>query len=525
MAEHDAIRRVETLNLAILARHGTRGIDRARRRLEAVVADGVRAALGSVQLPEGPGVWLIDRMDLDFAVDPGMATAAIQRTVERVALRSLIAALQPGRSGLLYLPRYSAYVARFLVHLAHGEAWSRWEYERFAGLRALPTADALRTVLAGEPEEGAAALAGMAESDAAAIATALTSAGARRVLAAMSAHDAGLQPGVVLDLWRRWRARGGSAIRTYDLAHAALIILPAMLRLADGALTGSVTAASWLAAALDRAMPADGEPDGEAEIESWLAQARYSLAQVEGSGPMLARMLASWPRETVAAEVAAGAAPSIGTAGIDTPLAGLALLLPLIDEAAAALPADSQNEPAIVRLVLLMKCGGPALGLAAARDPVMRDLFGVPPAVRPKRAAAWLAGMPHECARAIAATARGLACRNGRSAILRPGDRRDLCFAPGLGGGTVGDRAMTLLAGAVMRAFARRLPGFGRSSARFLVANFLAGGGRIEATEDGVSVALRRPPLAVILAMTGFRQFQCRASWLAGRPLSIRMTS
>ena len=128
MAERDDIRRVERLNLAILARHGTRGLNQARRRLESLVADGARAALGSAQVPEGPGVWVIDRLELDIAIDPAMATAAIRRTVEGAALRSLVAALQPGRSGTLYLPRYSAYLARFLTHLAEGEAWSRWEY-------------------------------------------------------------------------------------------------------------------------------------------------------------------------------------------------------------------------------------------------------------------------------------------------------------------------------------------------------------------------------------------------------------
>ena len=376
--------------------------------------------------------------------------------------------------------------------------------------------------------EGAAALAGMAHGDVAAVVAALTPASARRVLAAMAAHAGGVQPGAALDVWRRWRTHGGSVVRAHDLAHAALIILPAMLRLGDGALTGAAVGASWLAVALDRTMPLDQEANGAAEAEAWVARARRLLAQVAGDGPMLARMLASLPRATMIEALASAAAPARASfAGADTSLAGLILVLPLIDEAAKALCADSvdEDEAPLARLVLLMKCGGPVFGLAAARDPAMRDLFDLPPAIRPMRAASWLAGVPHDRARAIAAIARGLARRMGPSAILRPGDRRDLSFAPDLGGGTAGERAMTLLAGAVLRSFARRLPGFGRSSARFLVTNFLAGGGRIDVAEDGICAVLRRPSLAVILAMTGFRQFQYCPSWRTGRPLTIRMTS
>jgi hypothetical protein len=126
-------------------------------------------------------------------------------------------------------------------------------------------------------------------------------------------------------------------------------------------------------------------------------------------------------------------------------------------------------------------------------------------------------------ARAVGAVACRLARRSGPCAILRPGDRDDLSFAPELSGGSPGERAFTLLAGAVLRGFARRLPGFGRSSARHLAVNFLSGGGRIESNDKTIVVILGRPPLSVILNMTALARSCHDVPWLGGRQLVFRL--
>jgi hypothetical protein len=213
-----------------------------------------------------------------------------------------------------------------------------------------------------------------------------------------------------------------------------------------------------------------------------------------------------------------------GEDAADTRCAGLALLLPLVHAAVSRLSLEQEDGTALARLVLLMKCGGAVLGSAAARDPAVRDLYGLPPAVRPVAAARWLRSLPAAAAAEIARQARDLAAQAGRSAILRPGERAALTFAPELAGGCPGERAFVLLAGAVLRTFARRLPGFGRSSAGYLVASFLAAGGRVEATEAAITVSLRRPPLGVVLAMTGLARGRHQLPWL-GRPLHLRIAS
>ena len=55
----------------------------------------------------------------------------------------------------------------------------------------------------------------------------------------------------------------------------------------------------------------------------------------------------------------------------------------------------------------------------------------------------------------------------------------------------------------VLARFARRLPGFGNSSAGYLRCNFLAGRARVTFLPDMIEVSVGRPPLDLVLAMAG----------------------
>jgi hypothetical protein len=83
------------------------------------------------------------------------------------------------------------------------------------------------------------------------------------------------------------------------------------------------------------------------------------------------------------------------------------------------------------------------------------------------------------------------------------------------------DLTLSLLAHAVLRAFAWRLPGFARSSADYLYKNFLDVTATIEPEADRWLVRLTRPPLQIVLTMTGAAQDSYRICWLNERRVQL----
>jgi len=77
------------------------------------------------------------------------------------------------------------------------------------------------------------------------------------------------------------------------------------------------------------------------------------------------------------------------------------------------------------------------------------------------------------------------------------------------------DLALRVAAQNVLRLFAARLPGFAHSSLPYLHSNFLSFGATMEAEDSGRSVVrISRPPLHLILHMTGMIRATYRLSWL-----------
>lgn len=78
----------------------------------------------------------------------------------------------------------------------------------------------------------------------------------------------------------------------------------------------------------------------------------------------------------------------------------------------------------------------------------------------------------------------------------------------------------------VMNTFARRLPGFDRSSREFLRQNFLDVKGAIETDSSSEILAtLQRPPLYLILSVAGLDGDRFSLPWLAGTVLQFEFTS
>ena len=83
------------------------------------------------------------------------------------------------------------------------------------------------------------------------------------------------------------------------------------------------------------------------------------------------------------------------------------------------------------------------------------------------------------------------------------------------------DLALSLLAQQVLRRFAARLPGFARSSLPYLFANFLDFAATVEEEETRRVVRTSRPPLNMILSMTGICRSSYQLTWLDARPVAL----
>jgi hypothetical protein len=82
-------------------------------------------------------------------------------------------------------------------------------------------------------------------------------------------------------------------------------------------------------------------------------------------------------------------------------------------------------------------------------------------------------------------------------------------------------RALTIAAQQLLRGFAWRLPGFAESNLPYLSRNFLAFSATIEEDDTRRIVRIGRPPLHLILNMTGMTRQTYRLSWLDERPLAL----
>jgi len=82
-------------------------------------------------------------------------------------------------------------------------------------------------------------------------------------------------------------------------------------------------------------------------------------------------------------------------------------------------------------------------------------------------------------------------------------------------------RALSIAAQQLLREFAWRLPGFAGSNLPYLARNFLAFAASIEEDDTRRIVRIGRPPLHLILNMTGMTRQTYRLSWLDERPLTL----
>jgi hypothetical protein len=527
----------------------------ARTRLDAALD----RALEDVFDPDDRSVCVIDELDVDIELD---VDASDEDALAAEWARAIAAAVRAAVSEPLDRDRVRRFaspvdhLAAFLADVADGRAWDGRHYDAFDGLRALPHDATIREALERDPETARAALAQLArEHRLERVLAALGERGAERVARALARGGSTTTAAVeaVLAAWRGAFGAGGA--RTFSAADA--------LRLAAAAETPSVDPASLAGAsralvALAIARSAGGPcEDGEIGADGGAAAAVALLAELARRDPALAERVA-------AAVTPVESQPASGTF-VGTAYAGVFLLLQCLLDLdadrvlAALLPPDVRAEPAIasLRLALLARCLGapdaaadPGVRLAAGAEteaghveddddaPARRVLLerlvhlgradgrrlALEPVVvdarrfvlvRDADRDAWLALLDAgDGDEATAERAVRLATEvfgHEPEALQRRADDGAAGELAVLGGAP---DTLLLLARAVLRELAVRLPGLDRSSTSYLRENFLVGPGMIRVDGQLLDVQLPPSPLRVVLQLAGLHGRALLVPWL-----------
>jgi hypothetical protein len=132
------------------------------------------------------------------------------------------------------------------------------------------------------------------------------------------------------------------------------------------------------------------------------------------------------------------------------------------------------------------------------RDPLWRDLHGLPGSFGAPAVAAWSASIPARAWRALP----------GQAAA--GSEAKPSALPRSLVPGRVARAALDRLAGRLLRSLAEGLPGFAGASPAFLRSNLLGSGGCALLGRQAVQVRLNRPPLDVLLGMSGLADREVR---------------
>ncbi|HVG43490.1 MAG TPA: hypothetical protein VM890_02130, partial [Longimicrobium sp.] len=392
------------------AGHPAPGILRARLdgAARTRLARSLGAALERALPSDDEGICLIRRLHVDLEVEEEWDEGRIARAWASRAAHALARLLAAGEGSpeagdLLRFPHRAAYLARFLADLAAGEAWGRWYYAAFDGLRPLPASAALRTAVLDRADDGLRALLSLGEAERARVLAALTPVDARRVLDGLSAEPTAE---TWTALWRAWEALPPHAVPADAEARTALELV---LRAGGG--RGELRAAARALVRLARLLAASASADAPAAARLLRAlrsgEGGALLAAAPADADTLAPLRESPPGwvEGVARTLASASPAPPSTAAAApvaraTPFGAVFVLLPFL----AALPLDEASEgwpaagvtpaPAALRLLLACKALGAPRAARAFWDPVVRDAMGVGPALTPAAVRAWARALP-----------------------------------------------------------------------------------------------------------------------------------
>jgi hypothetical protein len=470
------------------------------------VRDLLPAALAE-RLPDTPDdlLLLIRRVELDLSLGEGDDAQRIAtRIADALALALAIArASAPANAGAIpeafdggAMPRFTSpagHVAAFLAALAEGRGCNSWWFRGFDGLRVLPRSAAVRTVLLREPASIGAVFAALDLAARSRLANILGAADADLLLDALAA----LQPSLVAE--EDWIALAAALRRAGARAAPARAVEALMIMAAERSAdiggeiaAGARTASRWLAVAGSAPgppaprPPAPRPPAPRPPAPEAIARKRGAsrISEPERLGSLLPEAL-----RTALLASEDDSAPAAAGARLFSPLGGYALMLaPLseIDFAALSPGWHALSGAAPERGLQLFILAAAAGDRRLLGDPFWRTLLALPPRVTVAELVAWFGAAPPV----------------GPIDTVAAGRHRGVTLPPGLGTPR-GRKAVAALARSTLGRFAARLPGFASASAAFLRTNLLGAGATLWEAEGVVHVRLERPPLDVLLSITG----------------------
>jgi hypothetical protein len=549
--------------------------ERLRERLDQVLRldlpDALARGLAPLLCADDARVCFLRRLEFPLTLNAARPREQIGLAWSAALARAL--AESTGEDVVVFRDR-AEYLGCFLVDQAGNRAWRRWYYGPFAGLRPLPASAAIRTALGDEPTHGLSALLRLPAADLTDVLAALTERDAARALDHLAAELGGDPVTAFRAAVPAWRAarhqfghRGGerAALVTFVLAcrdhagHAgqALALAARALTALEALGAAAPDRLYRLLTTIGAADPAPGDasllvlracpPDLHTQVVAELTGRPLSAADPTPDGPSTAAWGGMFHL-----------LPHLGELGLDHVAAGW-----------PGLPGT--DAPALLRLLVLAACGGPDHRAAILADPLARRLTGVDPWPTAAEVRAWANARPASAGDALIAELdeRGRAHHRTSAAIRealvhvrrhgapvavlvdlddgvwrfaghpRPGhhapereapaegtDRldqvtADLDYLLPAGSAAPLDWAVAVAAQHTLRAFSRRLPGFARSSLSYLARNFLDAPAALTEDDDRRLVRIGRPPLGLVLALTGANRGAYRLSWLDDRPFLL----
>ena len=480
-----------------------------KARLHDLACDQLAEALGAAFEPyartDDTSVWLVRRLDVDVGLDAAASDGEVVGGWARQLSRSLSHKLDPQDPDVVRFDDRASYLARYIVERAAGTADTKWYFRMSRGLRMLPASAAIRTALTDDPADGRRSLCLLERGDLIRVASTLSEADAGRVLEVVAVSGTGdVDRERLLD---EWFASSAAAVGT--AAGIALTAFVAYSRAGNG---GPDAARTSLALAAFAQRSRESPPAVREDLLASLAAADYaSLVRREGvaAAERLAPLL-GWPADTLCR--IAGVRPSDQDRAAEwrhTPFGGVFLLLPRVAE--LSLP-DVDN-PALLRLWIVVKCFGAERAFPVFADPLVRELLGVDEELSADAFVKWQARVPRAALDQLDVMLADEEYRRGNSDVLEPGDLAYLDLPKALRASRARDRRVAAASQRVLRNFAWRLPGFSTSSFRHLFDNFLDCPAKLRMQATRV-VALGRAPLSVVLNLTGTGRDTFVCPWL-----------
>lgn len=555
---------------AQLAAFAARFAKIARSRL----ADALQEQLATLDARGGDAVVLIERLALEFDVDLLLAEREIA-VLWASKMKQALAKLLQSRSGAEVVMIYDSpahHLAAFLSDCLRGDI-RHWYYRQFEGLWALPSSAALRTALCADPGMGRAALQLLSIGELTELCAALTPADARQTTQMLYAQDERQRAPGVEEAVAFVRGIEDKLDRLVsELKDEAQTLLLCVLA---GDLAPMPTAVVWNCARLMSVLLTirNRAPGRFERTMQELRQGRRRelLAHLQVEEAALLLPLAPAVTEVFLSVFASKVSPSLAGSvwtHASTWFGNAFLLLPQLQRLPLASVAEwepllEQAPLRVLRWLLLCLCQGQDRFLAATRDPLLRDLCGVPPTIDLTALMPWLdAQLSAARIEALFAALRSVAQEQARSTeqvllerdgtlylvtreketarwlALRPlpeqpmdlevsdedsveasdfaslWPARLVCADPVKG-------CLCTLAQFTLKSLAARLPGFATSSVNHLLRNFLCMSATLVAEDAHIDVALTRVPLSVILNISGLNRGTLSLPEFDPRPLRL----